>query len=168
MPSAVDYNRPVPERASPLELAPLIVGALVALLGLASILSFADHLMALSDRERLSEPAASSVAYVGAEGLLVVAEALAVVLFTAMSAAIVALRMHPAAAALAIGAASGKVLWLAISVGSNWNPGWYFILDPKGAHTVTLYLFAGSIAQAALMAAAAFAVARRKPAVTSR
>ncbi|HEU5056156.1 MAG TPA: hypothetical protein VFU21_06515 [Kofleriaceae bacterium] len=149
------------DRPSALELAALITGAVVALFGLASILSFADHLMGLSDRERLSEPMASSVAYVGAEGMLVVAEAVAVVLFTAMSAAVIALRRHGAALALAAGAAVGKVVWLAASVGGNWKPGWYFILDPKGAHTVTLYLFAGSIAQAVLMAGAALAVARR-------
>ena len=70
----------------------MVTGAVVGLLGLASILSFADHLMVLSDRDRVSEPAASSVAYVGAEGMLVVAEALAVVLFTALSAALLALR----------------------------------------------------------------------------
>ena len=140
----------------------MVTGAVVGLLGLASILSFADHLMVLSDRDRVSEPAASSVAYVGAEGMLVVAEALAVVLFTALSAALLALRNHPAAAALAIAAVVAKVLWLVASVVGNWKPGWYFILDPKGAHTVTLYLFAGSIAQAALMAAGAMALLRRR------
>lgn len=54
----------------------MVTGAVVGLLGLASVLSFADHLMYLSDRDRVSEPAASSVAYIGAEGMLVVAEAL--------------------------------------------------------------------------------------------
>ena len=140
----------------------MVTGAVVGLLGLASILSFADHLMVLSDRDRVSEPAASSVAYVGAEGMLVVAEALAVVLFTALSAALLALRNHPAAAALAIAAVVAKVLWLVASVAGNWKPGWYFILDPKGAHTVTLYLFAGSIAQAAVMAAGAMVILRRR------
>jgi hypothetical protein len=47
-------------------------------------------------------------------------------------------------------------------VGGNWKPGWYYILDPKGAHTVTLYLFAGSIGQAAVMVAAAVVAARRR------
>jgi hypothetical protein len=150
------------DRAAPLDIAAVVVGALVALLGLASVLSFADHLLYLSDRDAMSEPAASSVAYVGGEGLLVVAEALAVVLFTALSAAIMVLRRHPAAAALAIGAALAKVVWLLASVAGNWKPGWYYILDPNGAHTVTLYLFAGSIGQAAVMVAAAVVAARRR------
>jgi hypothetical protein len=58
-------------------------------------------------------------------------------------------------------------VWLVASVATSWNPGWYFILDPSGAHQVTLYMFAGSIAQAALMVAVAIASARR-PAITSR
>ncbi|HEY8142525.1 MAG TPA: hypothetical protein VIG06_07640 [Kofleriaceae bacterium] len=150
------------DKAAPLDIAALVVGALVALLGLASVLSFADHLLYLSDRDAIAEPAASSVAYVGGEALLVVAEALAVILFTALSAAIIAARKHPAAAGLAIAAALAKVVWLVASVGGNWKPGWYYILDPKGAHTVTLYLFAGSIGQAAVMVAAAVVAARRR------
>ena len=144
-----------------LDIAALVVGGLVSLLGLASIVSFADHLLYLADRTDGHEVSSSSVAYVGGEGLLVVAEAAAVVLFTAVSAAVLALRRHPAAAAVAITAAIGKVIWLLASVASSWKPGWYFILDPKGAHQVTLYLFAGSIGQAAVMAAAAFGHLRR-------
>jgi len=153
----------VSDQARPIHVAAVAVGALVGLIGLASVLSFADHLLYLSDRDATSEPAASSVAYVGGEGMLVVAEALAVVLFTAISTAVLALRRHPAVLALAGAGALGKVVWLLASVASNWKPGWYFILDPKGAHTVTLYLFAGSIAQAVVMAAAAVSLARRQP-----
>lgn len=99
---------------------------------------------------------------VGFEGLLVVAEALAVLLFTALSTAILVLRRHPAAVALAIGAAAAKIIWLLASVATNWDPGWYFILDPMGAHQVSIYLFAGSIGQAAVMSAAAVRRARRR------
>jgi len=158
----------VAERRAPtgLEVAAIAVGAAVGVLGLASIWSFADHLLYLSE-DRVSPVASSSVAYVGGEGLLVVAEAVAVLLFTAVSTATVVLRGHAAEPALAIGGAGAKILWLAASVASSWNPGWYFILDPNGAHQVTIYLFAGSIAQAALMAAVAVASARRRS-ITSR
>jgi hypothetical protein len=156
-------DQPTP---GPLEVAAVVLGGVVALLGLASVLSFADHLLYLADRDRLSEVASSSVAYVGGEGLLVVAEAAAVVLFTALSTAVLVLRRHPAVVALAVGAAVAKVIWLLASVAANWKPGWYFILDPNGAHQVALYLFAGSIGQAAVMLAAAVAIARRR--LTSR
>ena len=150
------------DKPAPLDIAAVVVGGVVALLGLASVLSFADHLLYLSDRDAMTEPAASSVAYVGGEGLLVVAEALAVILFTAISAAILAARNHPAAASIAIAAAVAKVVWLVASVAGNWKPGWYYILDPNGAHTVTLYLLAGSIGQAVVMTAAAVAAKRRR------
>ena len=144
-----------------IDIAAVVTGALVALIGLASILSFADHLLYLSDFRDTSPASSSSVAYVGGEALLVVAEVVAVLLFTAISVAVLVMHRHPGAVPLAIGGAAGKILWLAASVAANWKPGWWFILDPKGAHTVTIYLFAGSIAQAAVMVAAAVAAARR-------
>ena len=147
-----------------IDIATVVIGALVALIGLASILSFADHLLYLSDFRDSSAASSSSVAYVGGEALLVVAEVAAVLLFTAVSIAVVVLRRHPGAVALAIGGAAGKILWLAASVAANWEPGWYYILDPKGAHPVTMYLFAGSIAQAAIMTAAAVAALRGRTA----
>ena len=144
-----------------IDLAAVAIGSLAALIGLAGVLSFADQLLALSDVSDLPTVSSSSVAYVGGEALLVVAEVVAVLLFTAISLAVLALRRHPGVAALAIAGAAGKTLWLTASVAANWKPGWYYILDPKGAHQVTTYLFAGSIAQAAVMIAAAIAAARR-------
>jgi len=60
------------------------------------------------------------------------------------------------------GGALAKVVWLFASVAASWNPGWYYILDPNGAHQATLYMFAGSIAQAALMVAVAIAPPQRR------
>lgn len=144
-----------------LEVAAIAVGAVVAVIGLASIWSFADHLLSLSRTDGAPEVSPSSVAYVGGEGLLVVAEVVAVLLFTAVSTATVVLRDHGSETAIAIGGALAKVVWLFASVAASWNPGWYYILDPNGAHQATLYMFAGSIAQAALMVAVAIASARR-------
>ncbi len=148
-------------RPTGLEVSAILVGAVAGILGLLSIWSFADHLLSLSNRDGVPEVSPSSVAYVGGEGLLVVGEAVSVLLFTAVSTATVVLRDHASENAVAIGGALAKVVWLVASVAASWNPGWYFILDPKGAHQATLYLFAASIAQAALMVAVAIASARR-------
>ena len=47
------------DEVRPIHVAAVALGALVALIGLASILSFADHLLYLSDRDATSDPAAT-------------------------------------------------------------------------------------------------------------
>ena len=43
------------DRPAPLDIAAVVVGLVVGLLGLASVLSFADHLLYLSDRDAMSQ-----------------------------------------------------------------------------------------------------------------
>ncbi len=146
----------------------VVVGALAAVAGLGAVVSYGDHLISLGEIGAGGGPQAGSLSYVGGNALLVVAEVGAVLLFTLLSVAALALHGRVAGAAIAITAALGKALWLVASVSTHWKPGWYFILDPKGTHSEARILFFASVGQALAMAIAAVVAARAARSATAR
>ena len=137
----------------------VFVGAAATLLGLATILSHADHLHALSDVHRGDRVASHTVAYVDGS-LRVVAEAMSCLLFTIFSAICLAAIRNPVVVTLALVAAPAKALWLLISVGSQWSSSWKYIVDHAGPHPYGGVFVLSSVAQAVVMFWAAGAALR--------
>jgi hypothetical protein len=105
-------------------------------------------------------------ASVGSEALLVAVEVLLCLVFAVIAAVAVTTRDREAAATYAGLAAAAKPLFSFGIIAANWDPGWYFILDPNGAHPTALLLIAASAIQEILLVVAALRLGAKRSART--
>jgi hypothetical protein len=118
-----------------------VAGAGAAAVGALTLAGYADRLAGQGDA---SGDVVGRAVLVGA--LVVLCLAFAVV------AAVGARAQQPATYAAA--GAIGQPLLVVVFLATNWKPGWYFILDPNGAHPSAFVLVIAAGVQALLFAVA--------------
>jgi hypothetical protein len=138
------------------------MGIIAASFGAIAVAGHAGHILGLTDGERSSALAAKTVASIGGRALLVVAETLASLLFTLVAIAMLE-RRNETISTLGTIAALVKTLWLIGSLAVNWDGGWYYALDPKGPHPITIWMILASAGQAVTLVVAAVLASRALP-----
>jgi hypothetical protein len=156
---------PARHHVRPAGLAAVIaLGAVATMFGLVACIDHADYLMWLGDPaergERVGSVSAEPVAYLVGKAMLIVVETVACVLFTVLGVAVARVRARDALLTLCVVIAIAKVVWLLASLGANWKPGWWYILDPK-AEPWPRVLIGFSAAQALAWVFAAVAAGKR-------
>jgi hypothetical protein len=138
-------------------------GVLACLLGIATAMSYANHLMSLGSGDARATVWPATVAEVNGRAIAVLALALACAISTTIAVIAFVTRHAAGARWLVVAGAVLHVLAGALILATAWKPGWYYILDPVSSTPARPFVTAVGLQAIGWLVASVLAM-RAKPA----
>lgn len=140
-------------------------GILACLLGVATALAYANHLMSFGTADDRASVWPSTVAELGGRAAVVIALALVCVVSTLIAALAFVVRGSPGAVRwVAVPGAIVHVAAVALVLATAWRPGWYYILDPVSSSPARPFVAAAAFQGVAWVVSAVLALRAKNPA----
>ena len=133
-------------------------GILACLLGVATAMAYANHLIGFGAADDRSNVWPSTVAELGGRATLVIALALVCLVSTLIAGLAFVVRGSPAARWVVVPGAIVHAGAVALVLASAWRPGWYYILDPVSSSPARPFVAAAAFQGVAWIVTAVLAL----------